>query len=80
MKLPRDLSGEEVVKGLQRMGDTWTRQKGAHVSLTTLRNGEHHVTVPLHNALSVGTLASILDSVANHLGISRRELLREMKI
>jgi predicted RNA binding protein YcfA (HicA-like mRNA interferase family) len=80
MKLPRDLNGDEVVKGLRRVGYEATRQKGDHVYMTTRRNGEHHVTVPLHKPLKVGTLAAILDSVAAHLGIAREVLLREMKI
>jgi predicted RNA binding protein YcfA (HicA-like mRNA interferase family) len=62
------------------MGYAWTRQKGDHVSMTTLQNGEHHVTVPLHSPVRVGTLAGILDSVAAHLGISRRQLLRDMRV
>ncbi len=51
MKLPRDLSGAELVKGLQKVGYTITRQKGSHIRLTTQRNGEHHITVPKHDPL-----------------------------
>jgi predicted RNA binding protein YcfA (HicA-like mRNA interferase family) len=80
MKLPRDLRGSELVKGLRRVGYELTRQKGDHVYLTTLQNGEHHVTVPLHDPVRVGTLASILDSVSAHLRMERGELLRAMKL
>jgi len=34
--------------------------------LTTLENGEHHITIPQHDTLRVGTLAAILDDVAQH--------------
>ena len=35
---------------------------------------EHHVTIPDHASLRVGTLASILANVAAHLGIERAAL------
>ena len=35
-----------------------------HMRLTSRSNGEHHVTVPRHDPLRVGTLAAILDAVA----------------
>jgi predicted RNA binding protein YcfA (HicA-like mRNA interferase family) len=77
-KLPRDLSGAELVKGLQRVGYAVTRQKSSHIRLTTSRNGEHHVTVPAHDPLKVGTLAGILHDVAQHLGLDRDALLDQM--
>lgn len=64
MKLPRDLSGANVVKGLERVGYAVTRQKGSHIRLAPERNGQHHVTVPSHDTLKVGTLAGILGDVA----------------
>jgi predicted RNA binding protein YcfA (HicA-like mRNA interferase family) len=78
MKLPRDLSGEELVRALAKVGYQPTRRAGSHVRLTAHRNGEHHVTIPLHPWLKPGTLNAILKEVAAHLGISRDELLREL--
>jgi len=46
--------------------------------LSTQSNGEHHVTIPNHDPLRVGTLGAILASVAAHLGVSREELLRRL--
>lgn len=80
MKLPRNLSGDELVKGLRRVGYEQSRQKGDHVSMTTHRNGEHHVSIPLHNPMKVGTLAAILAAVAAHLRIDRNQLLQAMKL
>ena len=80
MKLPRDISGDELVKGLRRVGYEPTRQHGDHVRMTTALNGEHHVTIPLHSPVKVGTLAGILSAVAVHLGMSRDELVRQMEI
>jgi hypothetical protein len=41
----------------------------------TTTDGQHHVTVPRHDALRTGTLAAILDDVAAHLSLTREELL-----
>lgn len=78
MRLPRNLSGEELVTALGRLGYQRTRQRGSHVRLTTEQNGKHDVTVPLHESLRVGTLASILRAVAAHFGITRDELLQRL--
>lgn len=75
MKLPRDLSGTDLVRRLQKLGYAVTRQAGSHVRLTTQVGGEHHITVPHHDPLRIGTLAAILAAVANHQGIGRDELL-----
>ena len=78
MKLPRDLSGERLVKALESLGYSVTRQESTHVRLTTRRHGEHHVTIPKHSPLLVGTLSHILGDVAEHLGMSRDELLHTL--
>jgi predicted RNA binding protein YcfA (HicA-like mRNA interferase family) len=78
MKLPRDLSGAQLAKALARTGYSATRQTGSHIRLTTASPSEHHVTIPLHDALRVGTLAAILADVAAHLEISRDELLERL--
>jgi hypothetical protein len=46
--------------------------------LTTHEHGEHHVTVPRHAELRVGTLAGILADVAAHLGVTRDELVERL--
>ena len=51
------------------------RQAGSHIRLTNLKNGVHHLTIPNHSPLRIGTLASILDDVAAHHQIGRDELL-----
>lgn len=78
MKLPRDLSGEELVKVLARLGYEVSHQTGSHIRLTTQPNGEHHITVPAHNPIKVGTLNAILRDVATHAGITREELLAQL--
>lgn len=78
MKLPRDLSGAELVKALARIGYRVTRQTGSHIRVTSDAPSQHHVTVPAHDPLKVGTLAGILSDVAAHLKISREELQRRL--
>lgn len=80
MRLPRDVSGADLVKSLRQFGYEITRQVGSHIRLTTETNGVHHITVPSHSPLRIGTLASILDDVARHLQISRDELLSRLKL
>ena len=46
--------------------------------LATREGGEHHVTIPKHEALRLGTLSAILSDVAEHLGISRAELVQRL--
>lgn len=78
MRLPRDLSGADLVKLLSRVGYKLTRQTGGHMRLTARSSGEHHVTIPLHKALKLGTLNNILESVAEYLKISKAELARRL--
>ncbi len=78
MKLPRDLSGADLIRRLERLGYAVTRQTGSHVRLTTQQNSEHHVTIPNHDPLRVGTMAAILSAIAAHHGITRDELLKRL--
>ena len=78
MKLPRNINGETLARTLQKFDYQITRQTGSHLRLTTQRNGEHHITIPNHSPLKVGTLNSILKSVADHLKLSREELFQQL--
>jgi len=44
-----------------------------HMRLTSTMRGEHHI--PNHDFFRIGTLASILDGVAAHHGLTRDALL-----
>jgi predicted RNA binding protein YcfA (HicA-like mRNA interferase family) len=81
MRLSRDCSGAELAKRLERLerlGYTVSRQAGSHIRLTTQASGEHHITVPNHDPLRIGTLAAILAEVAGHHGLAREELFRQL--
>lgn len=75
MRLPRDLSGSELAKRLERLGYDVTRKTGSHLRLTSQVGGVNHVTIPDHDSLRVGTLAAILKSVAAHHGTTKEEVL-----
>jgi predicted RNA binding protein YcfA (HicA-like mRNA interferase family) len=78
VKLPRDLSGQDLAQRLRVFGYTVTRQTGSHLRLTTPERGEHHLTIPNHAALRVGTLAFILAEVAGHFQLERAEVVRRL--
>ena len=78
MKLPRDLSGDELVKALARLGYIVDRQTGSHIRITTQCNGEHHVTIPDHDPIKIGMLNAILRDIAAHVSLSRDELLETL--
>ena len=72
------VSGADLAKRLGRLWYAVTRQTGSHLRLTTSERGQHHVTIPNHDPLKVGTLAGILNDVAAHLAISRDELVQRL--
>ena len=78
MKLPRDLSGTRLAGLLARLGYAVDHQTGSHIRLTTQVRGEHHVTIPAHGSLGPGTLNAVLKDVAEHHGMDREALMREL--
>jgi predicted RNA binding protein YcfA (HicA-like mRNA interferase family) len=73
-KLPRDLSGKEVVKALLKTGFYFKRQKGSHIILR--RDSPFaQVVVPDHKRIDTGTLGNILDSA----GLSVEEFIALVK-
>jgi predicted RNA binding protein YcfA (HicA-like mRNA interferase family) len=69
MRLPRDLSGSDLAQALRKLGYSITRQAGSHFRLTTYEHGEHHLTIPQHTPLRIGTLSAILP-MWPHISIS----------
>ena len=61
MKLPRDLSGDELAQALGR--------------LTTPEPTEHHLTIPRHAVLRVGLLSALLRDLAAPHDMGRDEWL-----
>ncbi len=78
MRLPRDISATELTSSLQKLGYSISRQKGSHIRLTTTVNGVHHITVPNHNPIKLGTLSSILTDVATHFNQSKDDIAKQL--
>jgi len=77
MKLPRDLSGADLVAVLCRdWGYAKVHQIGSHAVLETTDPSPQRIAVPLHRPLRVGTLSAILRAVARHKGVGREDLLK----
>ena len=78
MRLPRDLTGAQLVRALSKLGYEATRQTGSHVRLTCELPAQHHITVPMHDPLRIGTLAAALSSIADAHGMTRDELQKKL--
>jgi predicted RNA binding protein YcfA (HicA-like mRNA interferase family) len=78
MKLPRDISGMQLAVAPRKLGYQIDRQTGSHIRLTTQVPSEHHITVPAHNPLKIGTLSSILRAVGEHVGMDREQLINTL--
>jgi predicted RNA binding protein YcfA (HicA-like mRNA interferase family) len=79
VKLPRDIDGEELARKLDKYGYKITRQTGSHIRLTSaIKGAEHHITIPSHKPLKIGTLSSILNEVASYLEMDRKTLIEKL--
>jgi len=79
MKLPRDLGGEELATHLGKYGYQVVRQTGSHIRLTsTYKDTEHHLTIPRHKPLRVGTLNGIINEVSAYLEMEKQNLIDDL--
>jgi predicted RNA binding protein YcfA (HicA-like mRNA interferase family) len=77
MRLPRDLSGQELAAGLCKYWNyRETSQEGSHLLLETHVPSQQRISIPLHKAVKLGTLSSILRAVAAHKGTSSDAILK----
>ncbi len=78
MKLPRNISARELTKSLGKIGYEVTRQKGSHIRLTCSFPKEHHVTIPNHDPIKIGTLSGILSDVAVARNQTKEQLINQI--
>jgi predicted RNA binding protein YcfA (HicA-like mRNA interferase family) len=78
MRIPRDISGLELIGILKPFGYHISRQTGSHIRITTEMNGLHHITIPNHNPLRIGTISSILLEVSQHFDLSKDVLVNQL--
>jgi predicted RNA binding protein YcfA (HicA-like mRNA interferase family) len=75
-KTPRNVSGQDLIKLLAKYSYIITRQKGSHIRLLRSINDDvHHITIPNHSSIKLGTLNAIINEVSRHLKIDKQELL-----
>jgi predicted RNA binding protein YcfA (HicA-like mRNA interferase family) len=78
-KIPRDLSGKELAALLEQYGYRITRQSGSHLRLTSnTGDKEHHITIPNHMPLKVGTLNAIIKDIAGYLKLDRQIFIQKL--
>ena len=76
-RLPRDCSGQRIVRLLAEYGYDVVRQRGSHIRLHSERY-DHAITVPNHVTIRVGTLNNILNDVARATGIPKESLVENL--
>lgn len=79
MRIPRDLSGQDLVRLLCR---DWSyrvvHQVGSHIVLETDTPSHQRIAIPAHKSLRLGTLNAILKAVATHKSVDRAQILRNL--
>jgi len=79
MKIPRDLSGHDLVQALCRnWGYRIIHQEGSHLVLETQEPSNQRLAVPAHKNLRIGTLNAILRAVAKHKSVERQAILESL--
>jgi len=76
MRLPRDMSGRDLVKTLiHHWGYRQVNRVGSHIILQTEEPEHHRLSVPDHSPLRIGTFNGILRSVAQAKRVTREEIM-----
>lgn len=78
MKIPRNLTGLELVKLLKPFGYEVVRQTDSHIRIQTMENGQHYETIPRHDPIKIGTLNNILKNIAEHFDLTKEELAKHL--
>jgi len=78
MKIPRNISARELIKSLGKIGYEISRQKGSHIRITCNFPNEHHVTIPNHDPIKIGTLSAILTDIAKARNQTKEDILSQI--
>ncbi len=79
MRIPRDLDANDLLKLLRKKYSyDFVRQAGSHIRIRTELNGEHFLTIPNHSPIKIGTLNQILSDIAEHMNLSKEEIMRAL--
>lgn len=78
-RIPRDISGEDLARALSTFGYVVVRQTGSHIRLVSEWKGHpHHITIPNHDQIKIGTLNNILTDVAEYVDLDKRRLIMKL--
>jgi predicted RNA binding protein YcfA (HicA-like mRNA interferase family) len=81
MKLPRNISGEDLAAGLCKQWNYCrVHQAGSHIILETDHPLHQRIAVPAHKELRIGTLNSILRAVAEAKQTTRQAILESLEL
>ncbi len=69
--MPRDVTGREAARALQRLGFVQIRQTGSHL---IMRKESRTVVVPQHKPIKPGTLKGLIEQA----GLTRDEFAAEL--
>jgi predicted RNA binding protein YcfA (HicA-like mRNA interferase family) len=79
MKVPRDISGSNLIAYMLSIGFQKVRQTGSHVRLECTIDGEPYgITVPLHDPLKTGTLIHIVKEIAQKTGRDWESIMEKL--
>ncbi len=79
MKIPRDINSDNLIQLLKKYDYKIIHQTGSHVRLTSnIKNIEHHITIPKHKDLKIGTLSNILKDISGYLEIDKDNLIQNL--
>jgi predicted RNA binding protein YcfA (HicA-like mRNA interferase family) len=67
-----------INKTPSKYGYQTTRQIGSHIRLTTIQQGEHHITIPNHTPIKLETLSYIISNIAAHFKKTKEEIADEL--
>lgn len=75
--LPRGLSGRQLMRLAEKLGYQFRRGSGSHIVMT-ISAGGHHICIPDHKELSIGTLNDIINDIAQQLQLSKQEVVTQL--
>ena len=79
MKVPRDVSGTRLADALCRHRRyTKVHQVGSHIVLETAEPTHQRIAIPDHHPPRLGTLASVLRTIAQHKGVTRDAIIASL--
>jgi predicted RNA binding protein YcfA (HicA-like mRNA interferase family) len=78
MKVPRDISGQELVSSLKKNGFFVSRQTGSHIRLSSHSTPQYHITIPNHDPIKIGTMNNILTELSIYFKISKKDVAKKL--